>query len=202
LHDRIPIAERTVFAVDKDGQEFEIRAAVGVPYEAESGSWACPVCLEGLRNLPDMYGVDSLQALLLALKAIRNMLSYFVEQGGKLYWEKGGEELTVDELFEDREEITPDPPPTDEQQKRIDQLTADQIKMIDEAILANVSSQWRKVARVAGSAMTALENIVPPTPDIFYANRVRHLVAAGKLESRGNLLFMRFSEVRLPNKQK
>ncbi|WP_425530461.1 DUF3658 domain-containing protein [Xanthomonas oryzae] len=34
-------------------------------------------------------------------------------------------------------------------------------------------------------------------PDIFYAQRIRHLVSAGHLEASGNLNRMRFSEVRL-----
>jgi hypothetical protein len=174
MEDRYPIAERTIFAVDKDGREFEIPAAVGVPYESVSGSWACPVGLEGLRNLPDMYGADSWQALIIAVKAIHNMLSFFIEEGGKLYWEKDGEQLTIDELFDnDVEEPVPDVPPTEEQQSRIDKLTSEHIRMIDEAILANSSSQWRKVARIAGSAMDAVRDTVPPVPDIFYAERVR-----------------------------
>ena len=35
-------------------------------------------------------------------------------------------------------------------------------------------------------------------PDVFYSQRARALVKAGKLESQGNLFFIRFSEVRLP----
>ena len=90
-----------------------------------------------------------------------------------------------------------DEPPTAEQQSRIDKLTAEHIRLIDEAILENASTQWRKVARVIGSAMPASEDSVPRVPDLFYAERVRHLVAAGKLESQGNLEYMRSSEVRL-----
>jgi len=46
--------------------------------------------------------------------------------------------------------------------------------------------------------MQANDGLVPKVPDIFYAERVRNLVAEGKLESQGNLLYMGFSEVRLP----
>ena len=38
----------------------------------------------------------------------------------------------------------------------------------------------------------------PNIPDIYYAQRVRRLVAVGELESQGNLEYMRYSEVRLP----
>ena len=70
--------------------------------------------------------------------------------------------------------------------------------MIDEAIIANASTQWRKVARVIGSAMMDRSATVPPVPDIFYAERVHNLVAAGKLESQGDVDFVRLSEIRLP----
>ena len=156
--------------------------------------------MEGLLGLNhDIYGVDSWQSLVLAQRIVHNILSYFVADGGKLFWEKGGEEISVAELYGDVEETPePDPPPTEEQQARIDELTSEHIRLIDEAILANASSQYRKVARVAGSAMQANDGLVPKVPDIFYAERVRNLVAEGKLESQGNLLYMEFSEVRLP----
>jgi hypothetical protein len=38
---------------------------------------------------------------------------------------------------------------------------------------------------------------IPGVADIFYADRVRHLVAEGKLESQGNILCMRLGEVKL-----
>ena len=50
-----------------------------------------------------------------------------------------------------------------------------------------------------GSAMMNPELRVPGLPDLFYAGRVRALVAEGKLLAEGNLDFYeRFSEVRLP----
>jgi len=200
MSDKKPIAEITIFAIDHESREFEIRAAVGVPYETDSGEWACPVTLEGLLGLNhDIYGVDSWQSLVLAQRIVHNILSYFVADGGKLFWEKGGEEISVAELYGDVEETRePDWPPTEEQQARIDELTPEHIRLIDEAILANASSQYRKVARVVGTAMQANDGLVPKVPDIFYAERVRNLVAEGKLESQGNLLYMGFSEVRLP----
>ena len=92
--------------------------------------------------------------------------------------------------------------PTTEQQSRIDKLTDDHLRLIDEAILANASLQWQKVARVIGSAMDSTVDSVPRVPDSFYAERIRQLVATGQLESEGNLDAMRSCEVRLPDKQK
>jgi hypothetical protein len=197
------IAGKTIYAIDADGRGFEIHLMVGKPYPHEHGDWACPLALEGLHGrFPDIRGVDSWQSLVLALKLSRNLLEYFVEDGGKLYWEKGGEEISVDELYGDvRETPEPELPLTEEQQARIDELTADHLRAIDEALLANASSQWRKVARVVGSVVSGNSDNIPKLPDIFFAERVRKLVAAGKLESQGNLNYMRFSEVRLPERR-
>ncbi|MEK7854836.1 MAG: DUF3658 domain-containing protein, partial [Acidobacteriota bacterium] len=111
--------------------------------------------------------------------------------------EKGGEEISIEHFGFVNETPEPEWPPTEEERAQIDELTAEEIEKIDEALLANASTQWRKVARVVGTAMMANSGIVPPIPDIFYAERVRELVAAGKLESQGNLEFMGYSEVRL-----
>jgi hypothetical protein len=54
------------------------------------------------------------------------------------------------------------------------------------------------VARIVGMAIGELQIKIPDVPDIYYAQRVQNLVALGKLESQGNLEYMRFSEVRLP----
>lgn len=39
---------------------------------------------------------------------------------------------------------------------------------------------------------------VPGLPDLFYAERIKALVARGELIAEGNLEYMRYSEVRLP----
>ncbi len=94
----------------------------------------------------------------------------------------------------------PDPPLTPEQRAKVAQLSDAEIRAIDEALLSNTCHQWRKVARVVGTMMISLENRVQGIPDLFYSQRVRKLVEDGRLESQGNLAYMRFSEVRLPMK--
>ena len=81
---------------------------------------------------------------------------------------------------------------------RVAKLTNEDIRRIDEALVAEADSRWRKVARVVGFAIGRPGHI-PGIPDIYYAQRVRNLVEAGRLESQGNLDYMRFSEVRLPS---
>jgi hypothetical protein len=87
---------------------------------------------------------------------------------------------------------------TPEQQTRVEQLSGADIHLIDEALLSNAGYRWRKVARVVGTTMGRLPNPIVGIPDTFYAQRVRKLVADKRLESQGNLAYMRFSEVRLP----
>lgn len=198
------IAERMLFAVDKNFQEIEIRVLVGKPYETDSkyGDWACPVALLGLHGVfPDMHGVDSWQSLQIAQNLVRGLLTYFVEDGGKLYWDKKDrEEITIDELFGQPTEIpVSDGTLSGEQKHRVEQLTEDEVSIVDNTILKNSSDQWRKVARVVGESIIANRETIPDVPDIFYAQRLEKLVADGKLQSQGNLDYMRFSEIRLPS---
>jgi pimeloyl-[acyl-carrier protein] methyl ester esterase len=101
------------------------------------------------------------------------------------------------EKFMERD-VKPDPPLDVEQSLRVSKLTQDDLWDIDREILAQSARSWRKVARVVGQAIDKLSARIPDVPDIYYAQRVRHLVEIGKLESQGDLHFMRNSEVRLP----
>jgi hypothetical protein len=92
----------------------------------------------------------------------------------------------------------PDPPLTPEQKVKVAQLSEAEIRSIDEALLSNACHRWRKIARVVGTTMSSLTNRIQGIPDLFYSQRVRKLVEDGRLESQGNLAYMRFSEVRLP----
>jgi Protein of unknown function len=88
-------------------------------------------------------------------------------------------------------------PLTPEEEARVGQLTESELNAIDEALLSNALPQWRKVAMVVGLTMHGFE-FPPGIPDVFFARRIQQLVGQGRLESQGNLEFMRFSEVRLP----
>jgi len=101
------------------------------------------------------------------------------------------------DLDPDKEVLQADPVLTADESARVAQLTESDIRRIDEALVAAASANWRKVARVVASAMNESTH-GPGIPDIYYASRVRALVEAGRLESQGNLEYMRFSEVRLP----
>ena len=78
------------------------------------------------------------------------------------------------------------------------QLTETDLKAIDEVLISNAHHPWRKVAMVVGLTMDQLQNRFTEIPDLFYAERLRKLVQDGRLESQGNLAYVRLSEVRLP----
>jgi len=80
----------------------------------------------------------------------------------------------------------------------VSRLKQEDLWEIDRVLLAQSSTQWRKVVRIVGMTIGELSERFPNIPDIYYAQRVRRLVAVGELESQGNLEYMRFSEVRLP----
>lgn len=93
-------------------------------------------------------------------------------------------------------DLDPDPELTPEQLKLVAELTDAEVEAIDNALLANASGMWRKVARIVGTTMTELPCRVEGIPDVFYSQRIKRLVEAGALESQGNLSHMRYSEVR------
>jgi Protein of unknown function len=92
------------------------------------------------------------------------------------------------------------PPDTDlstEDQIAVAKLSSEDIQVIDHALLSECAPSWRKVARVVGAVLNALQETFLEVPDGYYAQRVRALVESGRLESQGNLQHMRSSEVRL-----
>jgi pimeloyl-ACP methyl ester carboxylesterase len=102
----------------------------------------------------------------------------------------------VEEFME--HDVKPDPPLDVEQSLRVSKLTQEDLWDIDREILTQSARSWRKVARIVGQAIDKLSARIPDVPDVYYAQRVRHLVEIGKLESQGDLHYMRYSEVRLP----
>jgi hypothetical protein len=91
-----------------------------------------------------------------------------------------------------------DAPLTPEQLEAVSVLDEAALRQIDEAILGNVTNNWRKVAMVVGMTMQQNAFQVKGIPDVFYAQRVILLVEKGAIEAEGNLRRMRRSEIRLP----
>ena len=98
-----------------------------------------------------------------------------------------------------KEELQNDPALTPEQKRMVDQLSEIDVKEIDQALLSNCSYDWCQVARIVLTTMIELDN-GRGLPNAYFADRMRHLVREGILESKGDLTSTRFSEVRLKNK--
>lgn len=98
-------------------------------------------------------------------------------------------------------EVHEGPPDTllePEEQAVVDRLTSSDTVLVDKALLSDCVSSWRKVARIIGRALDQVPDSLDDVPVGYFAQRVKALVAAGQLESQGNLDHIRFSEVRLP----
>ena len=90
-----------------------------------------------------------------------------------------------------------DPEMTSEQRNRVSSLAAQEISDIDGALRSAVSTSWRKMARVIGSAMMEPRvSHIKQVPDLYYAERLRKLVESGEIEALGDTYSMRYCEVR------
>jgi hypothetical protein len=94
------IAEREMVCMKPSGEKFLVTIRVGKPYQLSDIEWACPVEAEGLYGkLVDIHGVDSFQSLILAIRMLCQLLKSFIENGGRVFWADGKDELTLEELF-------------------------------------------------------------------------------------------------------
>ena len=93
----------------------------------------------------------------------------------------------------------PDPELTEKQAGLVKLLSEKEIQEIDDFILSVVTSNFQKVAKIVGLTMIKSPFRIVGIPDIFYAQRVRKLVNDERLVSVGNLEYMRYSEVKLPD---
>ncbi|HKB60057.1 MAG TPA: DUF3658 domain-containing protein [Gallionellaceae bacterium] len=92
----------------------------------------------------------------------------------------------------------PDGEMTSEEARIAASLSGEMVQKIDACLLSHAKIRERKVAMIVGLAMMDKSLRVPGLPDLFYRDRVKSLVARGLLLSEGNLDYMRYSEVRLP----
>ena len=91
------------------------------------------------------------------------------------------------------------PPLSAEEQSAAASLTPEDFAYIDSAIISCASPRWQKVAMVIIRTIGKLEQRYPVFSSAFYVQRVQILADEGRLESQGDLDYMRFSEVKLPN---
>jgi hypothetical protein len=98
------VAYRELIAEPTASSRVTIVVRIDTPQQQADSSWVCSASVEGLPHRPfDAHGTDSLQALLLAIRNVREYLERFVKDGGRLYWpgdEQAGP-MSVAELFSD-----------------------------------------------------------------------------------------------------
>ncbi|WP_316368290.1 DUF3658 domain-containing protein [Candidatus Thiodiazotropha sp. CDECU1] len=95
-------------------------------------------------------------------------------------------------------DMEPDGKLTPEQEQLVERLTVEEVHEIDMALLSNTNDKWRKVAMVVARTMLDIPSRISGIPDIYYSQRIRKLVDEKQLVTRGNLSYMRYSEVRKP----
>ena len=80
-----------------------------------------------------------------------------------------------------------------------DSLVSAPLTHFDPLLLSHVRPEWQKAAMVIGGALADfLDTSLIQFGDLELAARLRALAAAGQLESQGDLMNIRHSEVRLP----
>jgi hypothetical protein len=80
-----PVATVSFIWTDAKGAEAPVTGIVGKPYQISDEAWACPYVLEGAYEQgPDISGVDSVQALSLALYGLYHDLIRLLDDGGRL----------------------------------------------------------------------------------------------------------------------
>lgn len=95
-------------------------------------------------------------------------------------------------------DVVPDGPMTPEAQALADSLSPEFVAGVDAALLSHATTKNRKVAMLVGLTIDDPALRAAGLPDVFYAQRVKALVARGLLIAQGDLDYMRYSEVRLP----
>jgi uridine kinase len=91
------IAETKLIMRDKDGRRREIHIKIGRPYELPDGDAACPLSMDGLYGkVHDIHGIDTFQALVLAVGFVRLTLRALEKKGATFFEYFEGKDYPVD----------------------------------------------------------------------------------------------------------
>jgi hypothetical protein len=94
------IAERDLIGINPDGSRFKIMLKLGKPYTVADGEWVCAVGAIGLyTRLREIRGGDSLQTLLQAVKFLRRLVEYFIDDGGSLLSPDDERPVKISDIF-------------------------------------------------------------------------------------------------------
>ncbi len=94
------IAEQKLYSITANGESKPLILRIGAPEKKDEETWRCPWEIEGLyTKVSPAIGISSLHSLVLVVALFEQQLKYFVEDGGKLYLELGGTEISVSEII-------------------------------------------------------------------------------------------------------
>ena len=91
--------ERQWHGISPDGGEHAVSFRIGPPTQRNDGEWSAFVALLPMAPTPQaIFGIDSWQAVDLAMRHVAVLVTHYHEQGWRFYWEPGGDEATPDDL--------------------------------------------------------------------------------------------------------
>ncbi|HWB61818.1 MAG TPA: hypothetical protein VG733_20215 [Chthoniobacteraceae bacterium] len=96
------IAKLELIRAAPSGERATISFALGAPYITTDGFWRTPVRITGFGDpSPEVYGIDSLQSLHLAMDVIRKDIASLLAGGDKLM-DRDGREFKPAEYFREQ----------------------------------------------------------------------------------------------------
>jgi len=94
------IAERNLVGIDPDGSRFSIMLKLARPY-ADGDEWVCPIGAIGLHpELREVRATDSFQALMRGRKLLRQILEFFIDDGGRILSPEDATPISLDTIFD------------------------------------------------------------------------------------------------------
>ena len=92
-------AERVWYGISPSGVEGTVVLRIGIPEPQPHGDWTCTVSLGSLDSeTHTIYGIDAWQTTQLAMDFVFSLVSHRVKEGWQLFWERGGESATPEDL--------------------------------------------------------------------------------------------------------
>lgn len=93
------IAKLELVRATVSGERHTVSFALGLPYITLDGVWRTPVRISGFGDpSPEVYGIDSLQSLHLAMEIIRKDIISLTRKGDKLL-DRSGRDFSFEEYF-------------------------------------------------------------------------------------------------------
>ena len=97
----IVVAECELVCIEPDGARVAFTVRIGRPYQDPHGDWRCPVALDGLeKRIPDVAGVDSFQALMLARRLALTLLQDRKKDGARFHEAHEDFEVEIERVFD------------------------------------------------------------------------------------------------------